>query len=232
MSKRARLGVGVVAVLMVALLGPRVYTVVRYRGHIYAPARAPAAPVAIVFGAGLRRDGQPTPVLADRVRTAAELYYAGKVSRLLLSGSRSGAHNEPEAMRRAALALGVPDEALLLDDGGRRTYDTCYRARAVFGVTEAVLITQSFHLPRALYLCNALGVTAEGVSADRRAYRRASLLIWNVREVFATAAAWWDVSVARPAPLAADVIRRAGAAAGFPPGPARAQWSSWPRSRS
>jgi SanA protein len=109
-------------------------------------------------------------------------------------------------MRTVALELGVPETDLVLDFAGRRTYDSCYRAKAIFGVTEAVLVTQAFHLPRALFLCEALGVSAAGVVADRREYRRSSLVIWNAREVLATAAAVWDLAVARPEPVLGEPL--------------------------
>jgi len=90
---------------------------------------------------------------------------------------------------------------MVLDNAGLRTYDTCYRAKAIFGVTHAILVTQNFHLPRALYLCNSLGVVAVGVSADLRSYRRSSVLYWNMRELVADVAALWDVQIAHPVPI-------------------------------
>jgi len=88
----------------------------------------------------------------------------------------------------------------VLDYAGRRTYDTCYRAKVIFGVTDAILVTQRFHLPRALFLCNGLGVNATGVIADNFNYRRRSLLFWNLREIPATVTAFSDV-VTRPLPI-------------------------------
>ncbi len=162
----------------------------------------PAGRVAIVFGAGLWRDGRPTPVLRDRVATAASLYFAGKVEKLLMSGdNRFDTYNEPAAMRDYAVELGVPEEAIVLDYAGQRTYDTCYRARDIFGIRQAILVTQAFHLPRALYTCNKLGVRAIGVPADRRIYRNYSLFAWNMREVPATLVALWEVHVSRPQPI-------------------------------
>ncbi|RME91220.1 MAG: hypothetical protein D6770_00795, partial [Anaerolineae bacterium] len=105
------------------------------------------------------------------------------------------------AMRQYALSLGVPDEAIVLDYAGRRTYDTCYRARAIFGVDKAILVTQKFHLPRALYLCAHLGVDAIGVTADRQYYRKLSRLFWNTRELLATLTALVDVHITRPLPV-------------------------------
>jgi len=171
-------------------------------GKVYNAADVPVRRVAIVFGAGLWRNGSPTPVLADRVTQAANLYFAGKVEKLLMSGdNRFVDYNEPEAMRQLALTLGVPDNAIVLDYAGRRTYDTCYRAKAIFKVDQAILVTQTFHMPRAIYLCNHLGITSIGVESDLQVYRKSSLLYWNVRELFATVAALWDVNIGHPVPV-------------------------------
>jgi SanA protein len=207
MRRLLQITIGLLLLAGVVMVAPRAYTFVRYQPGIYTASAAPRERVAIVFGAGLTRSGRVTSVLYDRVATAADLYHAGKVDRLLLSGdNRAADYNEPAAMRRAALELGVPDSALVLDYAGTSTYDTCYRARAVFGLEQALLVTQDFHLPRALFLCDAFGVRATGVSADRRIYRERALAFWNVREVFATAAAVWDVAVARPTPILGDPI--------------------------
>lgn len=187
---------------LLALLLPRLITVFSTRKDIYTVGSAPAERAAIVFGAGLTRDGQPTPILRDRVETAAELYFSGKVQKLLMSGdNRFLDYNEPEAMRQYALRLGVPDEAIVLDYAGRRTYDTCYRAKAIFGLDSALLVTQAFHLPRALFLCNALGLQAKGVQAEVRRYWPLMSLIWNIREQFATLGAFVDVYVSKPLPV-------------------------------
>jgi SanA protein len=136
------------------------------------------------------------------VGTAARLYFSGKVEKMLMSGDNSEVnYNEPGAMREYALELGVPDGAIVLDYAGRRTYDTCYRAREIFGIDQAILVTQNFHLPRALYVCNALGISAVGVPADQRRYTRRSLVWWNLRETPATLVALWEVHVSRPKPI-------------------------------
>jgi vancomycin permeability regulator SanA len=181
---------------------PRIITTIYSMNKIHQKEDAPREQVAIVFGAGLRRDGTPTPILRDRVETAADLYFNGRVKKILMSGdNRFVDYNEPESMRQYALSLGVPDEAIVLDYAGRRTYDTCYRAKAIFGVESALLVTQKFHLPRALFLCNALGIRASGVEAKNRQYWSRSLFIWNVREQLATAGAFWDVYVTNPMPV-------------------------------
>jgi vancomycin permeability regulator SanA len=181
---------------------PRLVTALHARQRIYKAAQTPEKRIAIVFGAGLWRDGRPTPVLRDRVETAADLYFTGRVEKLLMSGdNRFVDYNEPAAMRAYAIELGVPDDAIVLDYAGRRTYDTCYRARDIFAVREAILVTQAFHLPRAVYTCNKLGLPAIGVKADNRVYRRRHLLYWNVREIIATSVALWEVHISRPIPV-------------------------------
>lgn len=162
--------------------------------------------VAIVFGAGIRNN-RPTGALADRVEAAAALYHAGKVQKLLMTGdNRFINYNEPEVMRVYAQELNVPPEDIVLDYAGRRTYDSCYRARAIFQVKEAVLVTHGFHQARAVYLCRHLGVKPVGFVADRRPYRRRVRLWWELRETLAAAVAWWDVNVARPTPVLGKVI--------------------------
>lgn len=162
----------------------------------------PARPVAIVFGAEVKKDGTPSVVLRDRVETAVALYESGKVEKLLMSGdNRFVDYNEPESMRRYALALGVPDTNIVLDYAGRRTYDTCYRAKHIFGVNSAILVTQGFHLPRALFLCKALGVKAIGVEAENYYYLKRLRLYWNMRELLATVQSVGDVYLLKPLPV-------------------------------
>lgn len=181
---------------------PRLITTLYAWNRIYQADNAPVERVAIVFGAGLKRDGTPTAILRDRVETGVSLYLNGKVEKLLMSGDNSVEnHNEPEAMRQYALSLGVPTEDIVLDYAGRRTYDTCFRAKAIFGVESALLVTQKFHLPRALFLCNTLGLNASGVEANNHNYWRGSLLIWNIREQLATTAAFLDIYVEKPSPI-------------------------------
>ena len=170
----------------------------------YGESDVPARRVAIVFGAGLTRSGEATPVLKDRVDTGARLYFSGKAEKLLMSGdNRFVEYNEPEAMRQVALSLGVPDKDIVLDYAGRRTYDSCYRAKEIFGVKEAILVTQKFHLARALFLCNALGLDGVGVEANNRVYLKRSLFFWNLRELPATVTAFADILI-RPLPVLGD----------------------------
>ncbi len=187
---------------MLAMALPRMATSLYSMNRIYESEEAPASRLAIVFGAGLRRDGSPTAVLRDRVETAAALYFSGKVEKILMSGdNRYEYYNEPGSMKEYALSLGVPETAIVMDYAGRRTYDTCYRAKAIFGVEEALLVTQGFHLPRALFLCNALGIDSYGIEANNNSYRGRSLMIWTIREQVATLGAFIDVYLSNPLPV-------------------------------
>jgi len=188
--------------LALVVIGPRLYTALFSRARLYNTEQAPFHRVAIVFGAGLQRDGSPAAVLRDRVTTASNLYFAGKVEKLLMSGdNRAVYYNEPQAMHDYAVNLGVPSQDIVLDYAGQRTYDTCYRAREIFGLEDAILVTQAFHLPRAIYTCNALGIEAVGVPADRHSYSRGPYVYWNIRELLATINAVWEVHFAKPLPI-------------------------------
>ncbi len=197
-----KLFLALIAVGLLVLFLPRLITTISSWTRIYQVNDAPAERVAIVFGAGLNRDGTPTAILRDRVETAAKLYFDGKVQKLLMSGdNRFLNYNEPGAMREYALRLGVPEDAIVLDYAGRRTYDTCYRAKAIFGLDSALLVTQQFHLPRALFLCSALGLKAVGVEANNRHYWPPLMWIWNIREQLATIGAFVDVYISKPLPV-------------------------------
>ncbi len=204
-----RAGLRLVMVLgfaaLLFLLMPRFVLLLYAAPRTFTIEEARRAPVAIVFGAGLYRDGSAGPVLRDRVETAVLLYKADAVDKLLMSGdNRFPEHNEPEAMRQYALDLGVPDEDIVLDYAGRRTYDTCYRGHEIFQVESAILVTQHFHMARALFLCNTFGIDATGVEADNRYFLKRARFYWNVREIFAIGQAVWDVYVAQPLPVLGD----------------------------
>jgi len=186
--------------LAAAILGlPRLYAAVRYHGQVTTGQDTSAAPVGIVFGAGIQSDGVPSLILADRMATAAALYQTGKVQKLLLSGdNRFIDYNEPQSMYDYGLRLGVPASAMVMDFAGRRTYDTCLRARDIFRVKEALLVTQRYHLDRALLTCETLGLQVRGVVADLNPYPRDPFIGWWVRELPATTQALWELFIAPP----------------------------------
>ena len=164
------------------------------------------APVAIVFGAAVNpRTQLPSDILQDRIITAVDLYNVGKVEKLLLSGDNRVAHyNEPVVMKRFSEILSVPEEDLIEDFAGRRTYDTCYRAKEIFGLEDVILVTQEYHLYRALYTCRALGLNVIGVSSARQEYLGQSY--YNLREIPATLLAFLEVYILHPKPILGDKI--------------------------
>jgi len=181
-----------VAIVLACLIGPASWVYWRTSGDRYDNVTdVPSAEVALVFGAGLQPDGTPTPILADRIHAAVLLYRAGKVQRLLLSGDgRTPGHDEPGAMARQARAEGVPDTAIVLDRGGLRTNDSCMRAHDRFHVHSAVAVSQSYHLPRALFICQHAGIHTTGFSFARVAYGGEPEI--RAREVLSLDAAWWQ----------------------------------------
>jgi vancomycin permeability regulator SanA len=165
----------------------------------------PARRVAVVFGAKVEADGKPGPALTDRLRGAVDLYRAGRVSHLLMTGdNRFETYDEVTAMRDWAVAAGVPTEAITRDFAGLDTYDSCWRARAIFGVRDAVLVTQAFHVSRALYLCRRQGIDAVGLAVpdwqhlperSPTVYPREMQLQYTVREWLARANATVDAEI-------------------------------------
>ncbi|MEV8224846.1 ElyC/SanA/YdcF family protein [Streptomyces sp. NPDC079167] len=154
-------------------------------------ADAPAQEVAVVFGAGLR-EGRPSPYLAHRLDTAAELYRTGKVRALLVTGDNSRVeYDEPDAMRTYLTERGVPDGRIVSDYAGFDTWDSCVRAKKIFGVDRAVLVSQGFHIRRAITLCRSAGVDAYGVGADD--VHDVTWYYGGAREVFAAGKALLDV---------------------------------------
>lgn len=173
-------------------------TALYFRNRIVPLNDVSAAPVAIVFGAGVNKVGEPSAVLQDRLEVAAQLYDAKKVERILVSGDNSTTdYDEPTNMMRYLVdEKHIPREDIFIDFAGRRTYDTCIRAHTIWGIDDAILVTQEYHLPRALMTCDAVGVKAQGVSADLQPYERINQ--YRFREVFAFVQALLDVSVFHP----------------------------------
>ncbi|MGH9755381.1 MAG: SanA/YdcF family protein, partial [Blastocatellia bacterium] len=129
----------------------------------------PTPRVAVVFGASVYGNGDLSPILADRVNTAIELYRVRKVDRVLVSGdARHRSYNEPKAMYEYLISHAVAPKDVIVDTSGRSTYETCLRAKEVFGLNRAVLVSQGFHLSRALYIANQLGLDAVGMAGDMR----------------------------------------------------------------
>lgn len=169
-----------------AVLGGSAYVVWSARAEILSQEEAPPANLdcILVLGCGVHADGTPTPMLRSRMTRAVELYQAGWADKLLLSGDNSGAdYNEVATMKALALEGGVPEEDIVLDHAGFSTYDSLYRARDVFLAERLVIVTQEYHLSRALYLADALGLEAWGVAAAPR--NDAGQIMRDAREILA-----------------------------------------------
>ncbi len=166
------------------------------------PQQVPPKSVAIVFGAAVYRNGQLSPMLAARVQQAAEAYRIGRIHKILMTGDNSRTdYDEVSAMKRYAITLGVPAEVIHLDYAGFSTYESCYRARDILGIREAIVITQSYHLPRAVYTCAHLGLEVVGLETnDRGDYSAAVMRRSAAREILATAKMLWDVHLRHPLP--------------------------------
>ncbi len=193
----AALGAGVVGALAIAALN--VYVVARAGGASDDVAALPHAQAAIVLGAGVQPDGSMSGMLRDRVTRAIELYRAGRVNRIIVSGDHGRwSYDEPGTMRDALLRHGIPPQAIFTDHAGFDTWASMVRAREVFGVRSAIVVTQGFHMGRALYLARAAGLQAYGLTADLgHGYGRQGQ-ISDVREVLARVKAVGETVTDRP----------------------------------
>lgn len=155
----------------------------------------------VVPGARIYGDGRLSAYLSDRVDGAIELYRAGKIRKILMSGDNSDRYyDESTAMRNYAIDRGVPEDDVLRDFAGLRTLDTIWRARDLWCQDEFVIITQTFHQPRALYLARALGISAQGFCCDRDDYDFFVAARLTLRECFARVGAWFDINVLHTRP--------------------------------
>jgi vancomycin permeability regulator SanA len=174
---------------VLALL-PVTWLYVSTAGRLRTAADAPRAEVAVVFGAGLW-NGEPSPYLANRLKAAAELYREHRIEVVLVTGDNSRKdYDEPDAMRAYLRRHGVPDGRIVSDYAGFDTWDSCVRARKIFGVDRAVLISQGFHIRRAVALCEAAGVESYGIGVDAK--HDATWYYGGTREIFAAGKAALD----------------------------------------
>ncbi|MFF7964302.1 vancomycin high temperature exclusion protein [Streptomyces sp. NPDC007903] len=186
-----RLVRGVVAGCVLALL-PSTWLYVSTADRLRTASDVPRTEVAVVFGAGLWNGG-PSPYLAHRLDAAARLYRAGRIKAVLVTGDNSRKdYDEPSAMRAYLSHHGVPAGRIVSDYAGFDTWDSCVRARRVFGVHRAVLISQTFHIRRAVALCEAAGVSSYGLGVDAK--HDATWYYGGTREVFAAGKAALDAA--------------------------------------
>lgn len=193
---RRRLTQAVMAVCVLALL-PATWLYVAAGDRLRTAADAPRTDVAVVFGAGLW-DGEPSPYLAHRLDAAARLYREGRIKVVLVTGDNSREdYDEPDAMRAYLVRHGVPAARIVTDYAGFDTWDSCVRAKKIFGVDHAVLVSQGFHIRRAVALCEAAGIDSYGVGVEEG--HNATWYYGGTREMFAAGKAVLD-AVFRPDP--------------------------------
>ena len=196
-----------VAVCVAGVLGfsPTLYAWGSTLGRTYTTRTVPVRDVAVVFGAEVLPNRSPSAFLKGRLDVAYELWRTGKVKAILVSGDNGDVHyNEPDAMRAYLLGKGVPEVKVVADYAGFDTYDTCVRAVRIFGVTSATLVTQSYHMPRALATCRTIGLDAVGVGDDT--VQAASPDVWRngvLREIPAGIKMVYDL-VSRRQPILGD----------------------------
>ncbi len=158
----------------------------------------PSYNIAIVFGAGIRDNREPNDMLRHRLDTVAKLYYNGKVDKMLLSGDNSDIdYNEPQVMYNYLIREhDIRAEDLVRDYAGLRTYDTCIRAKNIWDIDKAILVSQGYHLSRAIFTCENLGIESSGFSATKYDYEGRSF--YKIREILAIHRAIWDVFISSP----------------------------------
>ncbi len=202
-ARRLLLGVGGLAAAVALLIGgANAYVLLSESGESTSRlAQVGPAEVALVLGAYVEPDGKMSQMLADRVQGAAELWRAGKVQKILVSGDHTRwSYDEPDTMRRALQADGVPAADIFTDHDGIDTWYSMVRARRVFGVRSAIVVTQGFHMPRALYLASAAGLRAHGFVTDLHGYGQQGELS-SVREVLARVKAVYQAATEAPVQL-------------------------------
>lgn len=175
-------------IITIAVISVNIYVVAVSEKKTYTPENAWAVPkdtdCIIVLGAGLKSDGTPNHMLRDRLDLAVELYNNGICDKILLTGDHgSEVYDEVNAMKDYMLSKGVEENVLYLDHAGFSTYDSMYRAKEIFCVDSAVVITQKYHLYRSVYIGNALGIDIYGVNSDPYTYVNQTYR--NIREYLA-----------------------------------------------
>jgi SanA protein len=199
LTRAALAGAGLAVVLVLLVAAANVYVLLEGDDSTSSIADVPRTEVAIVPGALVRPDGKMSGMLGDRVEQAARLWHAGKVEKILVSGDhRSWNYDEPDTMREALVNRGVPPRDVFEDHAGLDTWQTMVRARSIFGIRHAVVVTQGFHMPRALFLADQAGISATGLTSDLHEYGYQGYKS-DAREVLSRVKAIVDVTLDTPA---------------------------------
>lgn len=171
-----------------------------YKKYIYSIEDIPIGNDAIVvLGAGVKSDGVPSDILADRLETSLEVYKANLGKTFILSGDHGREeYNEVRAMKDYIMKDNIDEKIIFMDHAGFSTYDTIYRAKEIFKVDKAVIVTNEYHLPRALYIARKLGIEAYGVKSDLREYQLMDS--YKKREILAQLKDFIYINIVKPEP--------------------------------
>ncbi len=161
----------VMLVCFCLLVGINIYMISKTDSHINTDTNRNSDCI-LVLGCRVKADGTPSDMLRDRLDTAISLYKSGASDRIIMSGDHGRAeYDEVNAMKQYAIDNGVPSEVIFMDHAGFSTYESMYRLKNVFLADSAIVVTQEYHLPRAVYIAQTLGIEATGQGADLHTYR-------------------------------------------------------------
>ncbi|MCZ8521750.1 MULTISPECIES: SanA/YdcF family protein [Paenibacillus] len=167
--------------------------------YLFRAEEVPPAEAILVLGARVYPDGRVSDIVKDRLDTGVELYRLGRAPKILVSGDHGRKdYDEVNTMKNYLLKAGVPEADIFMDHAGFDTYDSMYRARDVFLVRKAIVVTQDYHVKRAVYLGRELGIDTYGVASDHRNYRK--IVQYEAREVLARSKDFWGVHVLHAKP--------------------------------
>ncbi|WP_195263901.1 MULTISPECIES: ElyC/SanA/YdcF family protein [unclassified Clostridium] len=190
----------ILLMILIISISITISTVNSYKKYIYNIEDIPSESDAIiVLGAGVRVDGTPSDILADRLETSLEVFEAGLANVFLLSGDHGREeYNEVGSMKKYILQNDIDEKLIFMDHAGFSTYDTMYRAKEIFKVDKAIIVTNEYHLPRALYIAKKLGIDAYGIKSDKRQYQLMDS--YKKREVLAQLKDFIYVNILKPEP--------------------------------
>jgi len=174
-------------IMTLTVVGINLYIVIKEKSRMISLEEASdfEADCIVVLGAGIRDDGSPTWMLEDRIKIGDKLYQNHAADKIIMSGDHGREnHDEVNTMKKYAINAGIPSEDIFMDHAGFETYDSLYRARDIFGAKKVIIVTQEYHLYRALYIADRLGLEARGVTADLRFYSK-KMVYWKFREYLA-----------------------------------------------
>lgn len=186
--------IGLLTIIFLVSIPPLLYYNYRQKIFVSVTSIPRSIPQTVmVLGAAVYPNDTPSNALQDRLEMAHSLYKHGNVEKILVSGAKDeGIYNEPRAMKATLVELGVPAEIIWEDDGGSRTFESCRRAKEDFGFDSLLVVSQGFHLPRALFLCEQIGLRVAGIYATG-AFSESHSDYYTVREIAAMYLAVWDI---------------------------------------